>query len=204
MRAAFFTKEFPPHIYGGAGVHVDYLSRELAKKIEADINKHDIKIINNFMRITAPTGTGYDTDILDSEGSYNVLVEGNYLELAVTGDENCDDCHDDVTQVWAASGDAATCPGFSFSTWGSRLDRFWTIQRTDPVQRERRGGDAGDRRTRSRGGGWDPGGGVDPAVSSGLRRREREEPVQRGEVIGGDGERSVSLENPLWSGQAGY
>jgi hypothetical protein len=50
-----------------------------------------------------------------------------------------------------------------------------------------------NRRTRSRGGGWDPGGGVDPAVSSGLRRRERKEPVQRGEVIGCDGERSVSL-----------
>jgi len=33
MRAALFTREFPPHIYGGAGVHVDYLSRELAKKI---------------------------------------------------------------------------------------------------------------------------------------------------------------------------
>src|SRR5580658_26184 len=63
-----------------------------------------------------------------------------------------------------------------------------------------RGGGAGDRGTRSRGGGWDPGGGVDPAVSAGLRRREREEPVQRGEVIAGDGERSVSPENPLWSG----
>src|SRR5579863_8028226 len=29
-----------------------------------------------------------------------------------------------------------------------------------------------------------------------ARGREREEPVQRAEVIGGDGERSVSLENP--------
>src|ERR1043166_5947322 len=67
------------------------------------------------------------------------------------------------------------------------------FRRTDPVQRERRGGGAGDRRTRSRGRGWDPGGGVDPAVSSGIRRREREEPVQRGEVIGGDGERSVLM-----------
>ena len=38
MRAALFTKEFPPHIYGGAGVHVDYLSRELAKKIEVEVH----------------------------------------------------------------------------------------------------------------------------------------------------------------------
>ena len=31
MKAAILTNEFPPEIYGGAGVHVDYLSRELRK-----------------------------------------------------------------------------------------------------------------------------------------------------------------------------
>jgi alpha-maltose-1-phosphate synthase len=31
MRIAFFTNEYPPYVYGGAGVHVEYLSRELAK-----------------------------------------------------------------------------------------------------------------------------------------------------------------------------
>src|SRR6202789_973600 len=38
MRAALFTKEFPPLIYGGAGVHVDYLSRELARKIDVEVH----------------------------------------------------------------------------------------------------------------------------------------------------------------------
>lgn len=38
MRAALFTREYPPNIYGGAGVHVDYLSRELAKKIEVEVH----------------------------------------------------------------------------------------------------------------------------------------------------------------------
>ncbi len=37
MRAALFTREYPPHVYGGAGVHVEYLSRELARKIEVDV-----------------------------------------------------------------------------------------------------------------------------------------------------------------------
>ncbi len=37
MRVGLFTREYPPHIYGGAGVHVDYLSRELAKKIDVDV-----------------------------------------------------------------------------------------------------------------------------------------------------------------------
>ena len=31
MRIALFTNEYPPNIYGGAGVHVEYLSRELAR-----------------------------------------------------------------------------------------------------------------------------------------------------------------------------
>ena len=38
MRVGLFTREFPPNIYGGAGVHVDYLSRELAKKIEVEVH----------------------------------------------------------------------------------------------------------------------------------------------------------------------
>jgi len=38
MKALFLTNEYPPHIYGGAGVHVEYLSRELAKLIEIDVN----------------------------------------------------------------------------------------------------------------------------------------------------------------------
>ena len=38
MRVGLFTKEFPPEIYGGAGVHVDYLSRELAKEITVEVH----------------------------------------------------------------------------------------------------------------------------------------------------------------------
>ena len=38
MRAGLFTREYPPHVYGGAGVHVDYLSRELAEKIEVEVH----------------------------------------------------------------------------------------------------------------------------------------------------------------------
>lgn len=37
MKALFLTNEYPPHIYGGAGVHVDYLSRELAKTMPIEV-----------------------------------------------------------------------------------------------------------------------------------------------------------------------
>ena len=31
MRVALLTREYPPDVYGGAGVHVEYLARELAR-----------------------------------------------------------------------------------------------------------------------------------------------------------------------------
>lgn len=37
MKSLIYTNEFPPHIYGGAGVHVDYLTRELSKLIDVDV-----------------------------------------------------------------------------------------------------------------------------------------------------------------------
>jgi len=38
MRVGIFTREYPPLVYGGAGVHVDYLSRELASQIEVEVH----------------------------------------------------------------------------------------------------------------------------------------------------------------------
>jgi len=37
MDIAILTKEYPPHIYGGAGAHVEYLVRELEKQIEGTV-----------------------------------------------------------------------------------------------------------------------------------------------------------------------
>ena len=37
MKVLFLTNEYPPHIYGGAGVHVGYLSRELAKTVAVEV-----------------------------------------------------------------------------------------------------------------------------------------------------------------------
>jgi starch synthase len=37
VKILFLTNEYPPYIYGGAGVHVDYLSRELAKSMPVEV-----------------------------------------------------------------------------------------------------------------------------------------------------------------------
>lgn len=37
MKIALFTNEFPPNIYGGAGVHIDFLSQELSKLDQVEV-----------------------------------------------------------------------------------------------------------------------------------------------------------------------
>src|SRR5260221_803590 len=37
MKTLLLTNEYPPSTYGGAGVHVEYLSRELAKIMDVDV-----------------------------------------------------------------------------------------------------------------------------------------------------------------------
>ncbi len=36
-KVTLFTNEYPPHVYGGAGVHVEYLSQALARRIAVDV-----------------------------------------------------------------------------------------------------------------------------------------------------------------------
>jgi glycogen synthase len=48
MKIALFTNEFPPNIYGGAGVHIDFLSQELKK-----LAKVDVRCFGNQMEETA-------------------------------------------------------------------------------------------------------------------------------------------------------
>jgi starch synthase len=38
VKAALLTREYPPDVYGGAGVHVEYLARELGRLIDVDVH----------------------------------------------------------------------------------------------------------------------------------------------------------------------
>jgi starch synthase len=42
MRITLLTNEYPPHVYGGAGVHVEYLTRELAA---LDAGRHEVRVL---------------------------------------------------------------------------------------------------------------------------------------------------------------
>lgn len=43
MRITFLTNEYPPYIYGGAGVHVEYLTRELTR---LDGGAHEVQVLS--------------------------------------------------------------------------------------------------------------------------------------------------------------
>ncbi len=62
MKALFLTNEYPPTIYGGAGVHVDYLSRELAKLMNVEVRCYGKE--HREARIDSPSlkATGYGVD----------------------------------------------------------------------------------------------------------------------------------------------
>ena len=58
MKVLFLTNEYPPHIYGGAGVHVGYLSRELAKLMPVEVRCFgDQRIEEGNLKVT-----GYEVD----------------------------------------------------------------------------------------------------------------------------------------------
>jgi starch synthase len=38
MRAALISREYPPEVYGGAGVHIEFLAAELAKLIDVEVH----------------------------------------------------------------------------------------------------------------------------------------------------------------------
>ena len=62
MRVLLMTNEFPPNIYGGAGVHVEYISRELSKLTPVEVRSfHAQDFTKNQLRVlgTKIDASGY-------------------------------------------------------------------------------------------------------------------------------------------------
>lgn len=41
MKVDILTREYPPHVYGGAGVHVEELAKVLAERIDVTVRAFD-------------------------------------------------------------------------------------------------------------------------------------------------------------------
>jgi starch synthase len=97
MRAALFTKEYPPHIYGGAGVHVDYLSRELARQIDVEVHCWG-KQHSDLGRLHVRGQEPWDEITHGATGKFKGALEALSLNLTqVKALEGIDVCH---THTW--------------------------------------------------------------------------------------------------------
>ena len=64
MKALFYTREYPPYVYGGAGVHVEYLAKELAELMKVDVRSFgDQNSETNQLNVT---GFPFENSIFDN------------------------------------------------------------------------------------------------------------------------------------------
>ena len=87
MNIAILTNEYPPNVYGGAGVHVEYLTRELAN---LDGGAHDIEVLcfgeqheehdNLTVRGVAP-----DVDLPTQDERHDKFMDAMLRDLVMAG-----------------------------------------------------------------------------------------------------------------------
>ena len=87
MRIIVLTNEYPPHIYGGAGVHVEYLSRELTRLEEG---AHDIDVYcfgDQKVRFANETVTGVRLNFaFPAQDRYHgKMLDALYRDIIMTG-----------------------------------------------------------------------------------------------------------------------
>jgi glycogen synthase len=87
MKILMITNEYPPHIYGGAGVHVDYLCREL---VRLDGARHQLQVLcfgdqretgTNF----SVTGIAGMPELFRQAGANGKVIDVLGRNIAVTG-----------------------------------------------------------------------------------------------------------------------
>ena len=81
-RVALLTREYPPDVYGGAGVHVEYLARELARLVDVTVHAW-----GDVRRATPPGGPAVVSyrpwDALAGPEAFRAALEALSIDLAV-------------------------------------------------------------------------------------------------------------------------
>jgi starch synthase len=94
------TREYPPNVYGGAGVHVEYLSRELAKSIEVEVHCWGKQFLDEGS-LHVRGGEPWSEITNGTEGKYKTALEAFSLNLAqMTSLASIDIVH---THTWYVS-----------------------------------------------------------------------------------------------------
>ncbi len=100
MKATIISKEYPPHVYGGAGVHVKFLTRELAKRIQVEVRCFGTQRVQDGNLVVK----GYETWDRMWEGGdrkFNSTLGTFSVDLSIARDQiDSDVVH---THTWYAS-----------------------------------------------------------------------------------------------------
>lgn len=91
MRIGILTREYPPDVYGGAGVHVDFLVRELSKLADVDVH------CMGAPRDGATAHSEHDDRLAEANSSLRVLSTDLAMAAGVAG---CDVVH---SHTWYAN-----------------------------------------------------------------------------------------------------
>ena len=99
MKVLFYTREFPPYVYGGAGVHVEYLADELSKLMEVDVRCFGDQDSQNG-NLTVK-GFPYENDAFNDSNS---KLKAVFQTLSTCIQMNAKDSHPDIVHchTWYA------------------------------------------------------------------------------------------------------
>ncbi|MFH6767296.1 glycogen synthase [Gaetbulibacter aquiaggeris] len=99
MKVLFFTREFPPYVYGGAGVHVEYLADELSKLMEVDVRCFGDQDLQNG-NLTVK-GFPYENEVFNDSNS---KLKAVFQTLSTCIQMNAKDSHADIVHchTWYA------------------------------------------------------------------------------------------------------
>jgi starch synthase len=84
-KVALFTNEYPPHVYGGAGVHVEYLSRELSRLLPVEVRcfgEQDLTAPNLRVKGYGP----WSEARLDTDPRFGGALDAMYRSLSMAKD----------------------------------------------------------------------------------------------------------------------
>ncbi len=87
MRILMISNEYPPHIYGGAGVHVDYLCREI-KKLGGNEHRLQVQCFGDQRESAANfavTGIPGMPDFFRREGNHQKVIDALGRNIAMAG-----------------------------------------------------------------------------------------------------------------------
>src|SRR5262245_25304317 len=100
-KVAIFTNEYPPNVYGGAGVHVEYLSRELARLLPVEVRcfgSQDVQAEN--LRVKGYPA--WDVAKQNTDPRFSGALDAFYRSLAMakdTLDADVVHCHTWYTDI---------------------------------------------------------------------------------------------------------